>query len=418
MAYNFLDLFAGAGGLSEGFIRAGFNPIAHIDADKAACYTIQTRMSYKWLKEEKKEEIYYQYLSGEISRTEFYSKIPKNIISSVIHEEITRHTLPFIFDKIDQLLGNKKLDLIIGGPPCQAYSLAGRSRDKNKMLGDKRNYLYMLYAEFLKRYRPQYFVFENVLGLLSAKDFDGIPHFEKMKFLFNQCGYSLEFEVLNANDYGVMQNRKRLILVGKLGNHSGFYPKLMKEKISATIADLLSDLPVIEAGGGKPRLSETNKYLGYYLFYAKIKSRDREKTTLHWARPNKHHDLEIYKIAVDLWNRKKTRLSYNDIPDHLKTQKNTSSFLDRYKIVAADLPFSQTVVAHISKDGHYFIHPDIEQNRSITPREAARIQTFPDDYYFESATGKPARTSAYRQIGNAVPVILAEKIAITLLEGW
>lgn len=413
-----MDLFAGAGGLSEGFIRAGFNPIAHVDADEAACYTIKTRMAYKWLKSINAEEVYFQYLSGEISRTEFYSYIPPGIISSVIHKEITTETLQFVFEKVDLFLENKKLDLIIGGPPCQAYSIAGRSRDKNRMVGDKRNYLYILYAEFLKRYNPKYFVFENVLGLISAKDFDGISHFEKMKNLFQQCGYSLEFKVLNANDYGVLQNRKRLILVGKLGNYEGFYPNLIKEKKVGTVAEVFGDLPPIKAGGGSARLSETTEYFGEYLLASKIKSKNKERTTLHWARPNKEHDLEIYKLAVKLWNKKKARLSYADIPDRLKTQKNTSSFLDRYKVVAADLPFSQTVVAHISKDGHYYIHPDLRQNRSITPREAARLQTFPDDYYFESVSGKPARTTAYKQIGNAVPVLLAEKIAHALLEGW
>lgn len=418
MSYNYLDLFAGAGGLSEGFIRAGFNPVAHIDADEAACYTIKTRMAYKWLQAEKKEIIYEKYLSGTINRSEFYSSVPSYIISSVIHKEITKDSLSEIFDKVDELLKGKNLELIIGGPPCQAYSLAGRSRDKNKMLGDKRNYLYILYAEFLKRYKPLYFVFENVLGLLSAKDYDGISHFAKMQELFKECGYSIEYKILNANDYGILQNRKRIILVGKLGNHSGFYPKLPVTKIDATVRDIFCDLPSIKAGGGTAYLCETNDYSGKYLFDAKIKKLNREKTSLHWARPNKKQDLEIYKIAVDAWNKNKKRLNYAELPENLRTQNNTSSFLDRYKVVAADLKNSQTIVAHIAKDGHYFIHPDPEQNRSITPREAARLQTFPDDYYFESVSGIPARTTAYKQIGNAVPVLLAEKIAVALLEGW
>jgi DNA (cytosine-5)-methyltransferase 1 len=105
---------------------------------------------------------------------------------------------------------------------------------------------------------------------------------------------------------------------------------------------------------------------------------------------------------------------YTDLPEHLRTHNNMKSFLDRFKVVSGDLHYSQTVVAHISRDGHYYIHPDIDQNRSITPREAARIQTFPDDYYFESISGKQPRTSAYKQIGNAVPVCLAYNIAIAL----
>ena len=183
------------------------------------------------------------------------------------------------------------------------------------------------------------------------------------------------------------------------------------------VAAIFSDLPAIKAGGGTARLSATNEYHGKYLFDSKIKRFDKEKTTLHWARPNKNQDLEIYRIAVELWNKKKMRLSYADLPEHLKTQNNTSSFLDRYKVVAADLPYSQTIVPYF-KGWDYFIHPDPEQNRSITPREAARLQTFPDDYYFESVSGIPARTTAYKQIGNAVPVLLAEKIAVALLEEW
>ena len=128
--------------------------------------------------------------------------------------------------------------------------------------------------------------------------------------------------------------------------------------------------------------------------------------------------MKIYKKTVLLWNSQKKRLSYADLPPKLRTQKNLDSFLDRFKVVASDLPYSQTVVAHIAKDGHYFIHPDIKQNRSLTPREVARLQTFPDNYYFESASGRPSRTTAFKQIGNAVPVLLAEKIAVALLEVW
>jgi len=145
---------------------------------------------------------------------------------------------------------------------------------------------------------------------------------------------------------------------------------------------------------------------------------DSLPVTWHQARPNTEQDREIYRIAVDLWNREQSRLDYNTLPDRLKTHRHRDSFIDRFKVVASDLPFSHTVVAHIAKDGHYYIHPDLKQNRSITPREAARIQTFPDDYFFESCNGIPLRTPAFRQIGNAVPVHLAWKIAEKLKEVW
>ena len=119
---------------------------------------------------------------------------------------------------------------------------------------------------------------------------------------------------------------------------------------------------------------------------------------------------------VDTWNKTETRIAYTDLPEYLRTHRNTKCFLDRCKVVAGNLTCSQTVVAHICRDGHYYIHPDIKQNRSLTPREAARIQTFPDNYYFESVTGKPSRTLAYKQIGNAVPVRLAYHIASSLAD--
>ena len=139
-------------------------------------------------------------------------------------------------------------------------------------------------------------------------------------------------------------------------------------------------------------------------------------TTLHIARPQNEQDKEIYRIAVKKWLEKNERLNYNDLEGRLQTHKNKHSFVDRFKVVAPNLPASHTVVAHIAKDGHYYIHPDIEQNRSLTVREAARIQSFPDDFYFEGESEKPSRTSAFKQIGNAVPVLLGEVIAKEILK--
>ena len=147
---NYLDLFAGAGGLSEGFIRAGFHPIAHVEKDSAACYTLRTRIAYHYLKEKGNLEQYADYLKGTINRTKFYNLVPDEVIKSVINEEIGKETLPDIFRQIDNLLGSQEIDLIIGGPPCQAYSHIGRARCPNRMKGDPRNNLYVFYAEFLK----------------------------------------------------------------------------------------------------------------------------------------------------------------------------------------------------------------------------------------------------------------------------
>lgn len=414
---KYLDLFAGAGGLSEGFTRAGYEPIAHVEMDKAACFTLRTRAAYHWLKKEKKLDIYNRYLNGFMTRDEFYNEIPESVLGTVLNYEISSDTLPQIFEDVDNLLNGEKLDLIIGGPPCQAYSLAGRSRSETKMVGDKRNYLYKYYAEFLKKYTPKYFVFENVLGLMSAKDEDGSLHFNNMQKLFEEYGYSTEFRPLNASDYGVLQNRKRIILIGKLGTgQKDFYPEIAKVTSVHKVGELFCDLPPIQAGSGTIKPVATNPYTGKYLVAAGIKEYDTEPVTFHQARPHTEQDLKIYKIVVETWNKQKTRVAYTDLPEELRTHNNTKCFLDRFKVVAGNLTCAQTVVAHICRDGHYYIHPDVRQNRSLTPREAARIQTFPDNYYFESVTGKPSRTLAYKQIGNAVPVRLAYHIACALLE--
>lgn len=413
---RYLDLFAGAGGLSEGFIRAGYDPIAHVEMDKAACYTLKTRAAYHWLKKENRLDIYQKYLNGDITREVFYGEIPSEILDTVLTYEISKETLPLIFADIDRLLGGKPLDLIVGGPPCQAYSIAGRSRSENKMVGDKRNYLYALYAEFLKRYKPKYFVFENVVGLLSAKETDGTFHFNNMRKLFQECGYETDFKVLNASDYGVLQNRRRIILIGTREKCSVLYPAISEKKEHYTVSEIFSDLPSLNAGEGTVLPTATLPYSGKYLFDSGIKEFDTEPVTFHQARPHTQQDLEIYRMAVNAWDNGKKRLSYLELPDRLRTHKNTESFLDRFKVVAGDLDCAQTIVAHIARDGHYYIHPDIRQNRSITPREAARIQTFPDNYYFESQSGKPSRTLAFKQIGNAVPVCLAYSVAKALLD--
>jgi len=411
----FLDLFAGAGGLSEGFIREDYLPIAHIESDSAACFTLKTRMAFHYLKKNKKEDIYIDYITGKMSRSEFYSKIPENILESIINKEISEINLDSIFFKIDSLLSGKKLDIIIGGPPCQAYSVIGRSRDKHRMKNDKRNYLYIFYAEFLKKYQPEYFVFENVTGLLSAKDKNKNLFFDNMIKTFSDAGYKTEYKIISAEEYGIPQKRKRVILIGKKGKEENFYPLIEKENFSETVGDILSDLPSLKAGEGNVYFCKAIKYSGKWLYEKGIKN-DSVPITWHIARNNNEQDLEIYRIAVALWNKSSKRLDYNSLPEKLKTHKQRKAFTDRFKVVASNLNYSHTVVAHIAKDGHYYIHPDIDQNRSLTPREAARIQTFPDDYYFESASGNPAKAPAFRQIGNAVPVVLAQKIAKKIKE--
>lgn len=417
--YTFIDLFAGAGGLSEGFVRAGFSPIAHIEMDKYACETLKTRAAFHYLHDKNKLDAYIRYLTekkeGEDGKS-LWDQVPESVIQSVIHATIGPSTIDEIFKRVDSLKGNKDVDIVIGGPPCQAYSIAGRARMGKDVEKDPRNELYKYYVQFLQRYKPKMFVFENVLGLFTAKK--GEP-FKDLKELVNSIGYEMQPQVQNASEHGVLQKRQRVIIVGWLrdcmnskGEPYG-YPLLMKEKNSYTVLkDLFSDLPPRIAGEG--RLSEVVHYTKTlddmpYLKESFIRSRVVNFTTQHVARPHNANDREIYCLAIKQWREQKRQLDYSKLPSHLQTHKNKKSFLDRYSVVEPD-GYSHTVVAHISKDGHYYIYPTpnptIETARSITVREAARLQSFPDDYYFEGSRG-----AAFKQIGNAVPVVLAYKIA-------
>ena len=398
--YNFIDLFAGAGGLSEGFIRAGFNPIAHVEMNPDACNTLKTRTAFHYLKEKGRVNEYNEYLKGEITRDELWSKIPQHLISSVINKEISPETLPQIFNIIDQELQEKDVDIVIGGPPCQAYSVAGRAR-KN-MDDDPRNHLYKHYVEFLKRYKPKMFVFENVPGILSASNG---KYLEKIFSAVKEQGYELEKNVLNAKDFNVLQDRKRVIIIGWRKDLKLQYPKFDSKEVQyEVLKHLFSDLPKLKSGQGEWNATKYIKKTNSYLESTGIRN-GIDFTTQHIARYNNENDLEIYRIAVEKWINENKRLNYSELPERLIKHNNTKTFINRFQVVNHK-GVAHTVVAHICADGHYYIHPDIKQNRSITVREAARIQSFPDDYFFESS-----RTAAFKQIGNAVPVLMAEGIA-------
>lgn len=413
--YSYIDLFAGAGGLSEGFVRNGFEPVAHVEIDAAACNTLKTRTAYHHLKSINQYDTYIKYLKGEISRTELYSLLPEKLLNSIINLPISEENNSTIHERIQQNLKNDNVDLIIGGPPCQAYSLVGRARSKNGMSGDPRNFLYVHYAGYLEKYKPKLFVFENVIGLKSAKDGLYLTNMEK---LFDKKGYNMKLFTIEANNFGVLQNRRRIIIIGWNKEFDFQIPDLEAIDLSNnkyTVQNLLSDLPKLKAGEGQDKYVKyealTNEYLSNSLIRNGI-----DILTQHKARPHSEQDKEIYRIAVQKWNAEKERLHYNDLPEKLKTHKNRSSFFDRFKVVASDEPHSQTVVAHIAKDGHYYIHPDFNQNRSISIREAARLQSFPDDYYFEGVREGVNRTPAFKQIGNAVPPLMAYQISKLIKE--
>jgi len=402
---TFIDLFAGCGGLSEGFIQAGFKPIAHVEMNKDACDTLKTRTAFHYLKENERVDEYYEYLKGKISRDELWSKVPLHLIKSVINKEISPKTLPEIFEVIDKELLNNKVDLVIGGPPCQAYSVAGRAR-KN-MNDDPRNHLYKHYVKFLKRYKPKMFVFENVPGILSASNGE---YLEKIFKAVKREGYNLEKKVLNAKNFNVLQDRKRVIIIGWRKELKFEYPKFEEKEIQfEVLTHLFSDLPKLKSGQGEWNVSKYVKNTNTYLESTGIRN-GIDFTTQHIARFNNENDLKIYRIAVEKWISENKRLNYAELPKELIKHSNTKTFSNRFQVVNHK-GISHTVVAHICADGHYYIHPDINQNRSITVREAARIQSFPDDYFFESS-----RTAAFKQIGNAVPVLMAKGIADKIKE--
>lgn len=398
---TFIDLFSGAGGLSEGFIKAGFKAIAHVEIDSNACKTLETRLFYHKLKTQNQLEKYYDYISEKVDRTQFVNDCgdPK-LSNTIINKSIGGDNNKTIFNKIDLLTKGKQIDLIIGGPPCQAYSLVGRSRDKNGMKDDPRNFLYKEYASFLKRYNPKVFVFENVMGLITA---DKGSYFKNMQSDFKKIGYELSYTIQNSEDFGVLQKRRRIILIGWQKGFDFTYPKFAKIRNEYIVRDILSDLKKLKPGEQKnvtKYKSEATDYLNRFEIRNGIGF-----VTQHIARPHNERDLQIYKIAINKWVKKSERLKYPDLPTELKTHKNEKSFVDRYKVVDID-GLSHTMVAHIAKDGHHYIYPDNKQVRSISVREAARIQSFPDDFYFEGG-----RSAAFKQIGNAVPPLMAFSIA-------
>ncbi|MEO9257138.1 MAG: DNA cytosine methyltransferase [Crocinitomicaceae bacterium] len=400
---TFIDLFAGCGGLSEGFIRSGFYPIAHVEMNKDACDTIKTRTSFHWLKDNKKTKIYNDYLKSDIkSKEELWKNIPEHIINSVINKEISEKTLPEIFNTIDKELNGNNVDLIIGGPPCQAYSVVGRAR--KDMETDPRNHLYKHYVKFLEKYKPKMFVFENVPGILSAKNGE---YLNKIFKAVKNAGYEVAIPPknhLNAKDFGVLQDRKRVIIIGWKKELNLSYPEFeTKEQHFQILKDLFFDLQPLKNGEGTFNAVEYINPTTKYLKKSNIRN-GLDFVTQHISRPNNENDLEIYQIAVEKWNNGK-RLNYGELPKRLIKHSNTDSFVNRFQVVNGE-GISHTVVAHIAMDGHYYIHPDKKQNRSISIREAARIQSFPDNYFFEGS-----RTAAFKQIGNAVPPLMAEKIA-------
>ncbi len=406
-------MFSGAGGLSEGFFQQGFKFVSHIEKVDYARNTLQTRAIYHALKNSNNEDIYRDYIYGDLNRDEFIQKFNELELPPIglLQGEVCNSNEKSMIDKIEEQLNDldsNSVDVIIGGPPCQAYSLVGRGRSLDGMKSDPRNYLYKHYLAFIKKFKPELFVFENVPGLKSAKNgsiYTNLHHGVK------KYGYTTEARILNANNFSVLQKRRRVIFIGWKNEYDFSYPSFPeKPPEEFHVSDILQDLPPLQPGEGtddpvdyKVPFSDAASYLKKFNIRQK-----EDKLIQHKARMHNPQDREIYKLVISKWNQENKRLKYTDLPSELQSHKNKDAFLDRFKVVDMN-GYSHSVVAHVAKDGHYFIHPDIEQVRSLTVREVARIQSFPDNYKFEGP-----RTSQYSQIGNAVPPLMAKGIAVEI----
>lgn len=388
--YTFVDLFAGCGGLSEGFYRVGFKALAHIEINHWACETLRARMCY------------YGY---------------KNIDKEVIEHDITA---PDIINKIDEAVAGRTVDVIIGGPPCQAYSTAGRVRDGKGMATDPRNFLFEKYVEILEYYSPKFFVFENVTGVLSAK-VNGNHIFPRIiQALGNKYDVISDPTVLihNTADYGVPQMRKRVIIMGvrkdidktsvtKLYNDvikTHWNPETPLEeregrKKFVDVQQAIGDLPAVEPGNDAS--TENFDYPCDNAFLRRIGKKGVYPLMDHIAR--RHNALDRERFTVMIHNHWTFGQLRKNMPQY--EHEHARVFDNSYVVQWWDMP-SKTILAHIHKDGFQFIHPDEKQARSFTVREAARIQSFPDDFVFAGSRGEK-----YKQIGNAVPPLFAEALA-------
>lgn len=506
MDINVIDLFAGPGGLGEGFFsfensknKYPFQAICSVEMDKHAHSTLTLRAFYRQLKKKNitPSNEYFDYIAG---NSDFpYNETTKKYWNKANEETIN---LELGLDEVNDLeifktLKNKhkikleaKPTVLIGGPPCQAYSLVGRARNKGKKdyipESDHRHFLYKEYLKIMQIFSPDIFVMENVKGMLSSK-INGGAVFSKIIDDLQNCGegyslYSLntgeKFDkektnpkdfLLKSEDYGIPQCRHRIIILGiKHGkntlpcnvtpltkqaqvtvktaleglpdvrsifsNRSEFYKdntyKNWKEYIVKGISNLLVkekslDKKLVNALKNEiqkltnsaelfnqveavyPKTDKVNKFLEF------VADSESQKIQCHKPRPHMDADLLRYFFCSVFSKSMGRNARADDFPESLApNHKNWASgkFVDRFKVQSYSKP-SSTITSHISKDGHYFIHPDPSQCRSLTIKEAARLQSFPDSYVFMGQ-----RTNQFHQVGNAVPPLLARQISEIVYE--
>lgn len=403
---NVIDLFAGAGGLSEGFLETKkYNFLAHIEWEKPMVDTLRNNLMKRW--NYSMEQSLKSVIRFDIQKTEelLFGNWKENTIEQYGNDNsklVKQYGL-------DGIVGQNEVDVIIGGPPCQAYSLAGRAQDPNSMKNDYRNFLFESFVKVVDHYRPKIFVFENVPGILSAKPGDKYV-IDRIYESFANIGYeirkpkNMKKSIYNASDFQVPQDRRRVIIFG-VRNDSN----ISLEKLYDSLDNLKSLLPkktVRDAIGNLPKFKPLEK--SYKLGRSNV-SHELEGTIqipFHIARYHNKRDMDVFEFWIshsmnNVSNLEKLKF-YNKV-----TGKKTNH--NKYRSLEWDKP-SPTIVSHLYKDGLMFIHPDISQKRSITIREAALLQTFPIDFEFIGSNAY-----CYKMIGNAVPVLFAKKIAESVI---
>lgn len=403
--YTFIDLFAGCGGLTEGFLSTGrYRSLAHVEWEKPMVNTMRNRLIEKW--GQSYDQSFCEVIHFDMQKTEelLYgnwsddSKKQYEDNSNIVQER-----------GLKGLVNGRHVDLIIGGPPCQAYSIHGRATDKNSMENDYRNFLFESFVKVVHEFEPEIFVFENVAGLLTAHP-GGKPVTERIFEAFSAIDYDildpdhLKNALYNAVEYQVPQNRPRVIIFGiKRGSEyslNELYDSLSdtkSKKRHLNVRDAIGSMPKIY-----PLAKPTRKGRQNISHEA-----DCSNITLHEPRYVNQRDMETYKMWI--------KNNFNHIPHAeqvaiYKQRTGKDTLYTKYRNLEWDKP-APTVVAHLSKDGHMFIHPDIDQARSITIREAALLMTFPIDFNFVGSN-----PYCFKMIGNAVPVNFAKGIADSLIK--
>lgn len=513
MQIPIIDIFAGPGGLGEGFTgfenpetkERGFKIALSIEKEHFAHQTLTLRSFFRQFPPQKVPADYYEFVKGNISLEQLYNLWPEEAEKAKneawkaqLGEDSNAVPNKLVDEKIKMALNGEKNWLLIGGPPCQAYSVVGRSRRQEKNLDEEKDArvgLYKQYLRILAVHNPATFVMENVKGLLSAKTngdkifsnilkdlsdpvsayiseygINGVPlkcpgykiyslvskpeNFDENDYpVFKQQDF-----IIHAENHGVPQARHRVILLG-VRKDLDIIPDILPKEKEVSVKEVLEGLPEIrsgiskgEDGGGnwiktlkkilqkgvlnkvdedvkeeiKRQLRDTNvpqngtgqEYVAENAISINHKRSDwflndeLRGALNHSSRSHMESDLLRYFFVSCFGKVKGKSPKLEDFPPELlPAHKNVQAgidekkFADRFRVQLWNKP-SKTITSHISKDGHYYIHPDPKQCRSFTVREAARIQTFPDDYFFCGP-----RTSQFNQVGNAVPPLLANKIA-------